>query len=270
MQLFTQQLDAQADIPAYVNVLKGKKGLPEYKGELREPVYSRVHRSIGSVRSQMKVENFKLEQIILRRIEPLMIIVKKNKITISQGLLQRLWKKVLENQAHDSIGGCVSDNVSEDIFHRIKEAKEIVAGLENLIAKRIADSLGLTQNQVLVFNTDPTPYTGEKKVHIVSRTKNIYFKESEQAVVVKEVFYPERKNIMKLVATGYDYFDEPSYYELDIRVNVDLPAFGYKIIEFSESNQPLEQASISKLKLATVAILFRLKVRNYSWKQVNG
>lgn len=230
-----------SDYPTYVDTIRKKKNLPKYQGELREPVYSRAHRSIGSVRTQMKLDNFKLEQKILRRIEPLMVIAKKNNIEISNGLLQRLWKKVLENQAHDSIGGCVSDNVAEDIFHRIKEANEIADGLENLIAKKIADRLELKPNQVLIFNTDPKPFTGEKVVHIVTRSKNIAFQESEQAVIVKEVYYPERKNIMKLVATGFDYFDEPSYYELDVCINVELPALGYKVIEFFESNQGLEE-----------------------------
>lgn len=51
-----------SDYPSYVEVIRNKKELPEYKGELRQPVYSRVHRSIGSVRTKMKIENFKLEQ----------------------------------------------------------------------------------------------------------------------------------------------------------------------------------------------------------------
>lgn len=230
-----------ADYPTFVDVIRNKEGLPEYSGELREPVYSRVHRSIGSVRTQMKQDNFKLEQIILRRIEPLMVIAKKNGIEISTGLLKRLWKKVLENQAHDSIGGCVSDNVAEDIFHRIKEAYEISQGLENLIMKRIADALELNPHQVLVFNTDPVPFKGQKKVHIVSRTKNIIFKDSEKAVLVHEKFYPERENVQRLVATGFDFITEPAYYELDIAIDVELPALGYKVIEFKEGDNPLEE-----------------------------
>lgn len=232
-----------SDYPTYVKTIKDTKNLPHYQGELREPVYSRVHRSIGSVRTQMKLNNFKLEQQLLRRIEPLLIIAKKNQISISHGVVQRLWKKVLENQAHDSIGGCVADNVAEDILHRTKEAFEIAAGIENLIAKRIADSLDLGHNQVLVFNTDPVPYQGEKIVHIVSRTKNIRFIDSEKAVIVKEKYYPERKNIQRLVATGFDFISEPPYYELDIAINVSLPSLGYKIFEFEEVNNALEEVT---------------------------
>ncbi|MCO4859981.1 hypothetical protein MKD49_26120, partial [Herbaspirillum sp. WGmk3] len=83
---------------------------------------------------------------------------------ISKGLLRRLWKKILQNQAHDSIGGCVSDNVAVDIFHRIKEANEIADGIENLIVKRMADALKLKSNEVLVFNTTTENYSGSKIV----------------------------------------------------------------------------------------------------------
>lgn len=235
-----------SDYPAYVEQIRQKQNLPSYQGELREPVYSRVHRSIGSVRSQMKLDNFQLEQRILRRIEPLMVIAQKNDIQVSNGLLKRLWKKTMENQAHDSIGGCISDNVAEDIIHRTKEAYEIAAGLENLIAKRLADSLELTPQQVLIFNTDPVPFSGEKIVHIVSRTKNIRFKDSEKAVLINEKYYPERHNIQRLVATGFEYISEPTYYELDIAIDVTIPGLGYTVVEFIEGDKTLEAATITE------------------------
>lgn len=231
-----------SDYPSYVEVIRSKKDLPQYEGELRQPVYSRVHRSIGSVRTQMKLANFKLEQKILKRIEPLMLIAEKNGIRIGKGLLRRLWKKVLENQAHDSIGGCVSDNVMEDINHRIKEANEIADGIENLIVKRIANALDLNANQVLVFNTTTAQYQGPKTVHIVANSKKIQFKGSSYAIVEKEIFYPERQNAYRMTAIGYEYFDEPAYYELDVKIEVEVPALGYTIVEFEESEEELEAA----------------------------
>lgn len=230
----------------YVKVIQAKDNLPEYQGDLRLPVYSRVHRTISSVRTAMKLDNFYLEQKILRRVEPLMVIAKKLDVQISTGLVTRLWKKVLENQAHDSIGGCVSDNVAEDIFHRIKEANEIADGIENLILKRIADALELNANEVLLVNTDPYPYKGSKVVHIMTHSKDIHFKNTMRQEIVGEKFYPERENIMCLTATGYDYINEPSYYELDVKLDVEIPALGYTVIEFEESaialNEPTSES----------------------------
>ncbi|MDN6640511.1 MAG: alpha-mannosidase [Tetragenococcus sp.] len=237
----SQYQNVISDYPTFVEQIREENNLPQYQGELREPVYARVHRSIGSVRSRFKLNNFRLEQTILRRVEPLIVIAKSVGIEISNGLLTRLWKKVLENQAHDSLGGCVSDNVAEDIFHRTKEANEIAEGLENLITKRIAGALELNSNQVLVFNTDIAPFKGQKDVHIVTRTKNIHFNNGEQATILQEKYYPERKNVLRETSTGNDFITEPSYFELDVRVNVEIPALGYTVIEFEEAEEQLPE-----------------------------
>ena len=56
-----------------------------------------------------------------------MLMVQKEMVSISvKAYLVGLWKKDFANQAHDSIGGCVSDNVAGKIFSIwIKEANEI-------------------------------------------------------------------------------------------------------------------------------------------------
>lgn len=182
-----------SDYPEFVDVIRQKENLPLYKGELREPVYARVHRSIDSVRTRIKTKNYYIEQKIIRRIEPLMVTAKQAGVSISNDLLASLWKKVLENQAHDSIGGCVSDNVAVDIDHRFKEANEIADGIENLIGKRIASELGLKDNQILVFNTDPKPFNGEKVLHVLSSSKNITFQDVSHAVIVGETYYPHEE-----------------------------------------------------------------------------
>ncbi|MFT4186519.1 MAG: hypothetical protein QM613_04730 [Micrococcaceae bacterium] len=227
-----------SDYPSYSKILK-KQSLPVHQGELRDPVYARVHRTIGSVRTRMKLDNFKLEQYVLRRIEPLMVMAKSLNITIGTGTLDRLWKKMLANQAHDSLGGCVADNVAVDIHQRAREAYEIAKGIENLITKRMADALELTANQVLVVNTDPTKYIGKKLLHVVSHSKNIAFEGSEKSVLVSEKFYPARDGVQRISPAGYDTITEKPYYELSVEIDVEIPAFGYKVIEFTEVARPL-------------------------------
>lgn len=231
-----------SDYPSFFDSLRGEQDLPCYRGELREPVYSRVHRSIGSVRTWFKQANFDLEQSLIRSLEPMLVIADKAGISISPGLLDRAWKKVLENQAHDSMGGCVSDNVAEDIIHRTKEARELVDGLLNLIEKRIAEKVGLEENQILLFNTDPVPFSGMKKVHILTRTKCIAFSDDEDAVIVDEVFHPERPDAYRPSPTGDIDIVEAAYYELDVELNIDLPALGYRVISFMESDKPLAES----------------------------
>lgn len=236
----SQYQNVISDYPKFVDIIRHKEHLPTYQGELRQPVYSRVHRSIGSVRTRIKLENYKLEQKLIRRIEPLMIIAKGNGVSVGNGIVEKTWKVVLENQAHDSIGGCVSDTVAEDIHHRFKQANELADGIENLITRRLADALNLKNNEVIVFNTDAKPFKGEKIVHVVAPNKNIQFESASDVILINEKYYPARKNIKREVPKGHIFIEEPPYYELDVRMNLELPALGYKVISFKESDKPLE------------------------------
>lgn len=254
--------------PDFIKCVRNRGDLPTYRGELREPVYARVHRSIGSVRMKIKLENFKIEQKILRRIEPLMVIARSNGIRIGNGILVKLWKKVLECQAHDSIGGCVTDSVAEDILHRLKEANEMADGIENIIGKRFAQGLGLKQNEVIVFNTDPVPFKGEKEIHIVAPDKNIQFEDGENPVIIWEKYYPSRKNIVRLVPRGTDCFDEPAYYELLVRLEVELPPFGYRVFRFSQGDTPLPVPVMRKKEDPEQTV--RIKNEYYEIQYKNG
>lgn len=235
--------------PEFVNIIRHKKDLEIYQGELKDPVYSRVHRTITSVRTKIKLKNFQIEQKILRRIEPLTVIARHNGVKIGNGLLTKLWKKLLECQAHDSLGGSVSDNVAVDIMHRFKEADELADAIENMICKKIADAMELTDHDVIVFNTDPFEFDGTKIVKVLSKTKCLQFTNACHPVIVSEKYYPSRSHVLKLVPKGTEYYDEPSYYELDVRIHVSLPPMGFKIIHLEDSETMLPSRKVNNKAL---------------------
>ncbi|MDF2911692.1 MAG: glycosyl hydrolase, family 38, partial [Sporolactobacillus laevolacticus] len=232
--------------PEFIDIIRQKTDLLNYQGELKDPVYARVHRTITSVRTPIKLENFFIEQKILRRIEPLTVIARNNGIKIGSGIIVKLWKKVLECQAHDSLGGSVSDNVTVDIMHRFKEANELADSIENMICKKLADAIELNDHEVIVFNTDPFVFTGYKTVKLLTNSKKIHFIDADRAVILSEKYYPSRKHILRLVPKGEEYFDEPEYYELDVRIHVSLPSMGYKVIRFEDSLDALPERKNSE------------------------
>lgn len=227
--------------PQFMETLRQRTDLPDYQGELRLPTYSRVHRTIGSVRSRIKRQNFDLEQKILRRVEPLMVIAKQCGIDVSNGLVLKLWKKLLECQPHDSLGGSVSDNVAVDINHRFKQGFEIADGIENFIKKRIAQRLQLSSNQVLVFNADARPFDGYKTIQFLSPSKNVAFEDQYHATVVRSEYVPKRDNIMQQTAKGFEFKDEPGYYKLVVQVRVKFDGLGYQVIDFKDSHEALPE-----------------------------
>ncbi|MDB1566069.1 glycoside hydrolase family 38 C-terminal domain-containing protein [Lacticaseibacillus paracasei] len=220
--------------PEFMKTLRQRTDLPSYQGELRLPTYSRVHRTIGSVRSQFKRDNFKLEQLILKRVEPLMVIAQRCGIDMSTGVALKLWKKLLECQPHDTLGGSISDNVAEDVAHRFKEGFEIAEGLENYAKKRIAQRLDLTPHQVLVFNLTPRPFVGYKDVLILASSKQLKFDPQYKATIIASEKVAKREHIMQQTAKGFEFKDEPAYYKLTVRLWCEFAGLGYQVVPFSE------------------------------------
>lgn len=218
----------------FTEYLTKQNDLDTYRGEFREPCLSRVHKSIGSTRYDIKRINFILEQKLLNRIEPLMAIANANQIHVSERLLNKAWKKILESQAHDGMGGCVSDNVFVDILRRMKEAGEIADGIENLILKRFAEKIDLKENEILVFNTLPNEFNGYKKIQIVASSKNIKLVDCEESVILEIKRYEARDRVRIVSSDGEKYIKEPAYFKITMLTKITLPSMGYKVIQFDE------------------------------------
>lgn len=226
--------------PEFMEKLRHRE-LNTFQGELRYPTYSRVHRTIGSVRSRFKRKNFELEEFITKRIEPLMVIAQNAGVRVSNGIILKLWKKLLECQPHDTIGGCVSDNVAADIEHRFKECYEIAEGIENYIKKRLSQRLKLSANDILVFNTSVVDFSGTKEIRFMSQSKQIKFADKYNARVIAEEYTPVRKNIMQQTSKGFEFKDEKAYYKLTALIDVVIPSLGYTVISFQDSDENIAE-----------------------------
>ncbi len=225
----------------FLSYVKSLSDLEIYEGEFREPVYARVHRTIGSSRMDLKIESQRVEKKLVRRIEPLMVIARKCQIQLSNRLLQTAWKKLLEGQAHDSLAGCVSDAVAQDILHRLKEANEILDSIENTIVKAVAEQLELTEKEVLVFNLQPQSFVGFKEIRFISETKNIRFEHTNEAYITHCEEILARETIMEETAAGNQFITEPGYLILDVSLQVKIPALSYTIVRFEKSEVPLSE-----------------------------
>lgn len=228
--------------------------LEEYVGELREPVLARVHKTIGSVRMDLKQAIFHLEDKLTYRIEPLLVIAQQVGIKLSNRLLLLAWKKLLESQAHDSLAGCVSDAVAVDIKHRLKEAEELCDSIENTILKQLSDHLNLKANEVLLVNPSPNHFKGIKTVTVLSSTQSMRFNECPTEILSAE-YVESRENILEEIPAGKRYITEPGYYIITAAVECDLTGLGYQILTFQEERDCSEKEDIDE------AIITGSKVR---------
>ena len=84
----------------------------------------RVHRSIYSTRTDIKAANTRIENKITNVLEPLASMAYKLGFEYHHGLIELIWKEIMKNHAHDSIGCCCSDKVHREIMNRFFLAEE--------------------------------------------------------------------------------------------------------------------------------------------------
>ena len=137
--------------------LEGKT-LAHWRGEFRIPRLARVHKSIGSSRYDIKKANFDAEEILTRLAEPMLAIARLNGIAHGDALLEQAWRWLLESHAHDSMGGCNSDETNRDILHRCRQAQQIGEAIYSLHARQILANLAPDKNyRFLLSNGTSSP-----------------------------------------------------------------------------------------------------------------
>ncbi len=244
-----KRTDDQYEISSYeqfMAYMRTRDNLELYQGEFREPCTARVHKSIGSVRYDIKRTNFLIEQKLLHRVEPLIAIAAANGVHVSEKLLHHAWKKILEGHAHDSMGGCVSDDVATDVLHRMKEAMEMADGIENVIVKRLSEKMQLGENEVIVFNTLPTPFKGYKLIEFMCPSKNIVLSGYPDAVIMDAIYYEGKENLLLETPEGPVYINEEPYYKLKVLIQIDLPSMGYGVIQFEQKSAALPELQLAE------------------------
>ncbi|MBI9102879.1 MAG: hypothetical protein JEY99_10720 [Spirochaetales bacterium] len=148
----------QGSLEDYIKQVKEE--VPELKyleGELITPRHHRVHTSIASTRINQKIENRKLSISLERELEPLCLITSLFGAEYPAGLINEAWKTLIQNQTHDGICGCCTDEVHREMDQRFTSVRQISETLIKNHSRALTslidiDGLGLT-----VFNTALTP-----------------------------------------------------------------------------------------------------------------
>jgi alpha-mannosidase len=94
-------------------------------GELRSPAFAPVLAGVASARIREKLASFRATQSLLRYAEPLAAWVAAVGGTPPSHLIERAWKLLLLNQAHDSAAGCGADAAHDDVQARYRWAEQL-------------------------------------------------------------------------------------------------------------------------------------------------
>ena len=136
--------------------------LLSWRGELRSGARANVLMGVASARVDLKAAAARAERALERYAEPLQALYGAE---FPERFLALAWRRLTENSAHDSICGCSTDEVSEQVLVRYSEVEQIASGL----ARRAADAVaaGVRVGSIAVLNPSPRRRTDLVEVEAV-------------------------------------------------------------------------------------------------------
>lgn len=236
------------------------------EGELLASQKSRIHNTIRSQRYDIKKWNHTVEHKILDILEPLAMIGQSLGLNYPQNWLDDMWKKLFDVHAHDSIGGCNSDETNQNIMNRLHNVNRMADGLINLIKKQITQAISNKlgkDNIFVVFNTNGKKFTGY--IDGIIFTKDPAFTIVDLAghdvpfEIMEQEYLSGGKRIV-VTAEGEKEEEIPGYYRTVVQiVATDLPALGYQtfeIVEGKTSATLLKETKETTIENETLALSF--------------
>ncbi|AYN28756.1 alpha-mannosidase [Buttiauxella sp. 3AFRM03] len=219
-----------------------------WQGELKAPRYTRIHKTIGSVRYDIKKRNYDIEQFLLRKLEPVVAIARNQGISVNTEWVDNAWKTILRSHAHDSMGGCNSDATNQDIVHRLKQAEQVVHSLWNLVVKELAFAT-CREGDFLIFNTRASIWSGTVEATLYTVAPGFTLTRAGQPLafsVIEKQTLSGGKTV-QLTPQGEQEVAQPSYYRWRVAIEtVDLPALGYAVVQVNESPSQLIATTVKK------------------------
>ena len=213
------------------------EGLDTLRGEFLDGKYMRVHRSIYSSRADLKSANTRIENKITNLLEPLMSIAYSLGIPYEHGLMEQLWKELLKNHAHDSIGCCCSDKVHRAIGDRFFLAEERADQLMDFYMRQIADSMdsSISVDKLTAFNLLPYERTEVITGEIITRIRNFELEDEEGRKIPFEICRKETIDPGLIDRQIVHYGNYDPFVKYEIVFQDTIPAMGYRTYFLKES-----------------------------------
>ncbi len=227
----------------------------DYVGEFRATHHTRIHKSIGSVRMDLKSDNYEVEQLLLNQVEPLMAYCHYNEIDVNPHLLYKAWKLLFEGHAHDGICGCVSDDVAKDMKNRIKQAREIGLSILNMLNKQLAEIVELQAGEVLIFNPSPYPKSLHEFVYI-TEDENIEVLDVNNFEIKSTKLCLGKEEALVETPIGNHTEVQNDYYEHTALVDKEIKPMQLEVVKVSKSQNSISPSIINELSFNNFSLKF--------------
>lgn len=123
-------------------ILKDREDLDIVSGPLRDGPVGAVHTDVFSIHPEIKIENSRVENTLIRYAEPLSAIAWKLGVErYPCTYLEKIWKLMFQSHAHDSMHGLGPHTVSEGQLARLSQAHTIALGLERRALQNVTKEI---------------------------------------------------------------------------------------------------------------------------------
>jgi alpha-mannosidase len=214
-------------------------------GELKYPSSTYVLTGVYSSRIYLKQENFKLQNMITNIVEPISTIAWLNGNNYNQEFINLIWKKLLQNQPHDSICGCSIDQVHKEMMIRYNEANQIANRIVNDSINYILSLFDLEKNKdyFILYNLSCWEYNGIIKFNFDSQKTDLenitIFDENNKEIYFEIIKSYETKKFVSEINILPNWINIKRF-EIIAKIN-NFKGLSYKLLKIVEK--------INKLKL---------------------
>lgn len=144
--------------------------LPGWQGELLGGRQALILSGVWSSRMPLKRANSACQDLLAHQLEPMLAYGHFLHGTPDRtDLVDLLWRRLLENHAHDSIGGCSIDQVHRDMETRFTEIRETGEHLISRTLEQLAPTFGPTgadDRETLITVANPLPW---RRTEVIDR-----------------------------------------------------------------------------------------------------
>lgn len=245
-------------------------------GELTACQQSRIHTTIKSHRYDIKRANYDIENKILYILEPLAVIGKSLGLKYPSSWLDKIWKLLFDVHAHDSIGGCNSDDTNKNIISRLVKADRISSDLINIVKKQITDAVSNKigqDNIVMLFNTKPVCIQENMEAVIFTNKPDFILQElkgkTAEFDLIKQEHLCGGKQV-QVTAEGEKEIKLPGYYRSEIIIkSMEVPSLGYKTLLVRDGKISKENILVTVKREEIENSFYKIKAENNRVSLIN-
>lgn len=141
---------------------------------------------ITSARTYLKQKNFEAEMWLQRYAEPMNSIAGIFGLDINDTYPDIAWNYLIQNSAHDSIGGCSLDEVHEDMMSRYKQVIEISRGVFDRACKHLSKNMDLASYEKSSIHLLALNATNYQRTEVVEAFIDVPQSEDKGAIILKD------------------------------------------------------------------------------------